>query len=142
MTAPRRGRGRPLVFDPALRTRYLTLIAEGMPLGNAATTVGISLRLPTLTAQRDPTFATLFLTAKQAGRAVRAEAKEHGLTRYKHYGCHCGICTKAATTQRAHAPSRTTSPDRTEPQEPPPATLIPMPELKSSTSLLLLVRAS
>ncbi|MFD3516304.1 hypothetical protein [Streptomyces sp. NPDC058657] len=154
MTAPRRGRagrpslldpaprGRPPIFDTALRAQYLDLVTAGMPLGEAALTVGISLRLPTSTAQREPAFAQLLLTAKQKGRQVRAESKEHGVTRYKHYDCRCPTCTKAVAVQRANAPSRTTHPDHPSPQETPPAEVIHMPEPKSSTSFLLLVRAS
>ncbi|MCX4606879.1 hypothetical protein OG402_41360 [Streptomyces anulatus] len=101
MTAPRRGRGRPTVFEPPTQTAYLDAVRNGMNLGDAAAHVGISRVVPTRYARTDREFAAALEEARAVGAKVRRESVPHGEYRYNVLGCRCLDCTRAATTGRA-----------------------------------------
>ena len=98
---PRQGRGRPVVFDADARTRYLAAVTTGIPLAEAAASVGVVERTVRLVAQTDPQFAAARKRAQAAGRQARIDQLPHDEYRYIHHHCHCDVCTKAATEARA-----------------------------------------
>ncbi|MEU6016936.1 hypothetical protein ABZ826_23665 [Streptomyces sp. NPDC047515] len=100
-TRPAHGRGRPAVFNTALRTQYLDAVRAGMYLGAAADHIGIHRNVPTRTARTDRQFAQALTDAKAEGRKARVEDVAHGEARYNNYGCRCRTCTAAATRARA-----------------------------------------
>ncbi|MEV2259123.1 hypothetical protein AB0J13_10745 [Streptomyces anulatus] len=101
MTAPRRGRGRPTVFEPPTQIAYLDAVRHGMNLGDAAAHVGISRVVPTRYARAVREFAAALEEARAVGAKVRRESVPHGEYRYNVLGCRCPDCTRAATTGRA-----------------------------------------
>ncbi|WP_327335159.1 hypothetical protein [Streptomyces anulatus] len=101
MTAPRRGRGRPTVFEPPTRDNYLDAVRHGMNLGDAATHVGISRVVPTRYARTDREFAAALEKARAVGAKARRENVPHDEYRYNVLKCRCLDCTRAATTARA-----------------------------------------
>ncbi|MGW2847272.1 hypothetical protein [Streptomyces sp. NPDC001274] len=100
-TRPPRGRGRPALFDTALREAYLDAVRTGMRLGDAADHVGVHRNVPTRTARTDEGFGQALADAKAQGRDARVEKVEHGEARYNNYGCRCPTCTAAAAKGRA-----------------------------------------
>jgi hypothetical protein len=82
VTAPRRGRGRPALFDTAARARYLDALTAGATKKDAAAAAGVAPK-----------------TAR--GKAARLDRLPHGASRYVHHDCRCPICTKAASAARA-----------------------------------------
>lgn len=145
MTAPRRGRGRPTVFEPPTQTAYLDLVRHGVRLGEAAERLGISRAAPTRHARTDQEFATLLEKAKAVGAQIRREGVPHDEYRYNVLGCRCPDCGLAArvgrTARRAEAtPTADESPAETA-GDVHPIRLETAEVGKSSTSFLL-ARAS
>lgn len=101
MTGPRPGRGRPgHLDDETTRDRYLTAIANGMRLGQAADHVGIHRNIPTRYRRTDPKFATALQEALALGKKIRENDQPHDESRYNHQGCRCRKCTRAAADAR------------------------------------------
>ncbi|MEV6165782.1 hypothetical protein AB0L71_28485 [Streptomyces sp. NPDC052052] len=100
-TRPTRGRGRPTVFDTALRTLYLDAVRSGMYLGAAADHIGIHRNIPARAARTDSEFGQALTDAKAEGRKARVEDLAHGEARYNNYACRCRKCTRAAAKGRA-----------------------------------------
>ncbi|MFI7096800.1 hypothetical protein [Streptomyces lydicus] len=101
---------RPVIFDETAQDTYLALIASGVPLGDAATKLGISRRTPNQLKTRDRAFAQRLSAAKTAGTAARRAAPRpliHGRPgTYNHHKCRCTPCTTAASHARSNAPDR------------------------------------
>jgi hypothetical protein len=95
-----RGRGRPLLFDTALREQYLTAVTTGMRLGDAAHHVGININLPHQHARTDPAFAEALDHARTLGKKTRDNNKPHDESRYTNQACRCTTCRTAATAAR------------------------------------------
>ncbi|MEW2393106.1 hypothetical protein AB0933_32570 [Streptomyces venezuelae] len=140
-----RGRGRPVNFDQTAREQYLTAVASGLPLADAAATVGITPQWANRVAATDPSFHTARDLAKKEGKRVRAEQLAHGEYRYNHHGCRCGICCTEASqarTERRHAAAA----DATAAEPQPPPEVIDLPQLAPgrgpSEAPPLLARAS
>lgn len=140
-----RGRGRPVSFDQTAREQYLTAVAAGLPLADAAASVGITPQWANRIAAADPSFHTARDLAKKEGKRVRAEQLAHGEYRYNHFECRCDICCTAATQGRAgrrHAAASDTP--AAEPQPPPDVIDLPQPapDRGPSEAPPLLARAS
>lgn len=116
MTAPRRGRGRPPLFDAPTRTRYLAARAAGATQKDAAATAGIAAQTVRNTRTRDTAFRALDDAAAERSLQVRLP---HGESRYNHRGCRCPTCTKAASTARVTRPDRTPQEAHVVPINPP-----------------------
>lgn len=101
MTAPRPGRGRPVVFDEPARAAYLAAVTNGARLQDAAATVGISINLARRHARTDPQFATALKEARTLGRKAHAENVPHGEYRYINHKCRCTRCKRASAVARA-----------------------------------------
>ncbi|MFH9425997.1 hypothetical protein [Streptomyces sp. NPDC017529] len=134
--APNPGRGRPVTFDQAAQDTYLTLIATGTRLGDAAAQCGIDRTTPHHLARRNTVFADRWRDAKTAGQARREKPKGpvHGRAgTYTNHACRCPPCTTAATQARANAPDR----------KPPPIRRLPAPHTSpAETELLMLADVS
>jgi hypothetical protein len=96
----RRGRGRPVLFDTALREQYLAAVTSGMRLGDAARHCGININLPRTHARTDPAFAEALDHARTLGKKTRDNNKPHDESRYTNQACRCGTCRTAATAAR------------------------------------------
>ncbi|MFG2676957.1 hypothetical protein [Streptomyces sp. NPDC048445] len=138
---PRRGRGRPTVFDEPVRTQYLDLIRHGARLGDAATQLGINRVVPARYSKTDREFAAALAEARKLGAKVRREDLPHDEYRYNILKCRCPKCTRAAARGRA---------DRRTAEDPPggqaPADVHPIrlegPGVGESLPSFLLARAS
>lgn len=103
MTAPPRGRGRPPLFDDAAREHYLAARAGGATQAAAATAAGVTDRVVRYARSTSAAFRERDDKAAVTGRLARVL---HGEYRYKHLGCRCPTCTKAASTARANCRDR------------------------------------
>ncbi|MGW5529477.1 hypothetical protein [Streptomyces xanthochromogenes] len=125
----RRGRGRPLLFDTALREQYLAAVTSGMRLGDAARHCGININLARTHARTDPAFAEALDHARTLGKKTREANLPHNESRYTNHACRCGTCRHCATTARRGRRHTTTEPDTTPDAEvidlPPPAAQLP-----------------
>lgn len=99
--APRRGRGRPTVFEEPTRVAYLALVREGARLGEAAQQLGIDRAVPARYAKTDREFAAALAEARVVGAGVRREGVPHSEYRYNVLECRCPKCTRAAAVGRA-----------------------------------------
>lgn len=140
-----RGRGRPPTFLQAERDTYLTAVAAGLPLPDAATLAGITPQWANRVAAADPAFRSARDLAKKRGKQARIDRLPHDEYRYNHHKCRCIICTTAAT----HARNQRRHPDQddtTSPATPPPPRVINIrehgPHHTESSPPLLLARAS
>lgn len=107
MTAPRRGRGRPVYrFTPTARAVYLAAVAAGATYTDAAKAAGVTPRAVRNTRAADPQFADAHDQAAATAAATRLAGLPHGESRYNHHRCRCDTCTKAATTARTARPDR------------------------------------
>ncbi|MEU1327153.1 hypothetical protein [Streptomyces microflavus] len=109
MTAPRRGRGRPTVFDTPTQAAYLQAVRSGMRLGDAATHIGVNRVVPARYARADREFGVLLDEAKALGAKVRVENLPHDEYRYNVLKCRCEVCTRAARVGRAGRRTDTTA---------------------------------
>ncbi|HEY5834949.1 hypothetical protein [Streptomyces sp.] len=105
MTAPSRGRGRPALFNADAQQRYLEARAAGATQKDAAALVRVAANTIRYHRATDHAFREADDTAAACGRQARIDQLAHGETRYKHYGCRCTTCTKAATVGRTNRPS-------------------------------------
>jgi hypothetical protein len=107
VTGPKRGRGRPPLFDETARERYLKARAEpGATQAQAAAAAGVAVRTVSYTRKVDPAFAAAVERAAARARAGRIERMPHGESRYKRYGCRCQVCTDATAEGRADRRAR------------------------------------
>jgi hypothetical protein len=114
VTAPTRGRGRgrPTLFTPAARTRYLTARHLGDTQHKAAAAAGVTPRTIHNTRRRDHEFRALDDAAVTAGRLARMP---HGESRYNNAACRCPVCTKDATAKRMTRKTTARRADKTAP---------------------------
>jgi hypothetical protein len=100
VTAPRRGRGRPALFDTAARARYLDALTAGATKKDAAAAAGVAPKTAR-DARTDTRWRAAEDDAYARGKAARLDRLPHGASRYVHHDCRCPICTKAASAARA-----------------------------------------
>lgn len=111
MTAGRRGRGRPPIFDEAAQDTFLGLIAQGVRVADAATKVGVARKTPAQLAARNSSFANRLTAAKASGRTKRLP---HGTAGgYTNWNCRCPRCTHASSRARSNSPDRKPAPTLT-----------------------------
>ncbi|MER8002993.1 hypothetical protein [Streptomyces sp. NPDC095613] len=98
---PDRGRGRQALFDQALRQQYLTAVADGMRLGEAAAHVGVSINVPRRHARTDPAFAARLDEAQAQGKKLREDRIPHSEAHYNNQHCRHPDCRARAREGRA-----------------------------------------
>lgn len=118
MTAPSRGRGRPAVFDTAAQEIYLKAREAGATQKAAAAEVGVTARTVRNALASNPDFKAADTEAGAQSRKTRIGARHDAYT-YKHYGCRCPTCTKAASAARAQNADRARKEARVTPISPP-----------------------
>ncbi|MFB7867405.1 hypothetical protein [Streptomyces sp. NPDC056069] len=96
----RRGRGRPPLFTPEVRERYLAAVAAGATLKEATADLGLTKNLASQHAAHDPEFAAALRDARAVGRRARLDRAGHDESRYTNHRCRCPKCTRAASTAR------------------------------------------
>lgn len=128
------GRGRPVEFTAEVRDRYLTALANGANLGEAAVMVGLGRSLPTRYARNDSEFAAAVAAARALGRVARVRDLPHDEYRYNVHRCRCPRCTAAARKGRA---GRRAAADETPPGTATADILTIRTGLESPTSFLL-----
>lgn len=100
MTAPRRGRGRPALFNQAARDRYLAERRQGASQAKGAAAAGVAATTIRYTRRTDQEFRDLDDAAAAQGRAAHIATLPHDESRYVNYGCRCPACTADATAKR------------------------------------------
>ncbi|MFB9558579.1 hypothetical protein, partial [Streptomyces roseoviridis] len=113
------GRGRPQVFTPDVREKYLAAVAGGAYLGAAAALAGVGPDQARRHAAKDSAFADALEKAKAAGRQARQADAPHDESRYNNLGCRCPTCRKAASTARMARDARAKQKDRDDQPAPP-----------------------
>ncbi|MFD5899070.1 hypothetical protein [Streptomyces sp. NPDC060366] len=88
-------------FDNTARTAYLTAVASGMRLAEAASATGVSVNIAQRHARNDPAFATALKEARDIGKKLRQDAAPHDEYRYINQGCRCTACKRASAVARA-----------------------------------------
>ncbi|MFI0156265.1 hypothetical protein [Streptomyces lydicus] len=131
------GRGRPTVFNETLQAEFLRLVADGVPVGEAAAKVGVGRKTPSQLAARNRRFAAALADAKTTGREARfaPERLTHGDPATYNHGCRCTRCTAAATRARAESRARSNNPDRKT------AHVLPLPDTQPATGETEFLRA-